>query len=261
MAFFHTISRKLQFRTVEYIESENHQTILHSLQKVIKIYKTRGFNIEYICGGHQFEFIREDIRPILLKIALVGEHVPEVEQSIQTVKGETRTVYQSLPYNKFPPLMIKEMIEYQVSMRNKFPTQNGISKTMSPLSIITGTPNPSYSEFKVKFGQYAQVHDHPQRTNDMRARTSPAIALRASSSQNGWFFMSLDTGEKILRYKWTELPISTNEITEMHQLAHSLKLKKKRTNQSLTVNTNNEDVAENVIEGDKEDEDHTQTIG
>ena len=68
------------------------------------------------------------------------------------------------------------MIEYQVSMRNKFPTQNGISKTMSPLYIMTGIPKPSYSEFKLEFGRYVQVHDHPQRTNDMRARTSPAIA-------------------------------------------------------------------------------------
>ena len=30
----------------------------------------------------QFECIREDIRPIFLKIASVGEHVPEVERSI-----------------------------------------------------------------------------------------------------------------------------------------------------------------------------------
>ena len=47
----------------------------------------------------------------------------------------------------------------------------------------------------------------------------------------------------------------------MHQLADSLKLKKKKTNRPLIVNTNDEDVAENVIEGDKEDEDHTRTIG
>ena len=117
---------------MEYIESENHQTIFHSFQKVIKIHKTRGFNAEYICGDQQFECIREDIRPILLKIASVGEHVPDVELSIQTVKGYIRTVYQSLPYNKFSPLMIKEMIEYQVSIRNKFPTQNGIKKQCHP---------------------------------------------------------------------------------------------------------------------------------
>ena len=65
MAFFHMISQKLQYRTVEYIESESHQTILHSLQKVIKIYEAGGFNVEYICGDQQFECVREDIRPII----------------------------------------------------------------------------------------------------------------------------------------------------------------------------------------------------
>ena len=49
-------------------------------------------------------------------------------------------------------------------------------------------------------------------------------------------------------------------IAEVHQLADSLKLKKKRTNKPLTVNTNNEEIAENVIEGDKEDKDYTQRI-
>ena len=101
----------------------------------------------YVVTSNLSALVREDIRPIFLKIVSVGEHVPEVERSIQTVKRDTKTIYQSLPYNKFPPLMIKEMIEYQVSMRNNFPTQNGISKLMSPLSIMTGIPKPSYSEF------------------------------------------------------------------------------------------------------------------
>ena len=64
----------------------------------------------------------------------------------------------------------------------------------------------------------------------------------------------------MLRYKWTELLISTNVITKMHQLADTLKLKKKRTNTPLTVNTNNEEIAKNVAEADKEGEDYTQTI-
>ena len=63
---------------MKYIESESHQAILHSLQNVIKIYESRGYNVEYICGDQQFECVREDIRPILLKIASVGEHVREV---------------------------------------------------------------------------------------------------------------------------------------------------------------------------------------
>ena len=38
LPFFHTISRKLQFRTVEYIASESHESLSSSLQRVINIY-------------------------------------------------------------------------------------------------------------------------------------------------------------------------------------------------------------------------------
>ena len=124
LPFFHTISRKLQFRTVEYIASESHESLLLSLQKVINIYNKRGFNIEYVCAEKQFESVREAIRPIHLKVLSIGEHVPEIEQSIQTVKGDIQTLYHSMPYKRFPPLIIKEMVEYQVSMRNRLPSFN-----------------------------------------------------------------------------------------------------------------------------------------
>ena len=110
--FLHTISQKLQFRTVEYIASETHESILSSLQKVINIYEKLGFNIEYVCADKQFESVREDIWPIHLKISAVGEHVLEVERSIQTVKGDIWMRYHSMPYEKFPPLIIKKMVEY-----------------------------------------------------------------------------------------------------------------------------------------------------
>ena len=54
--------------------------------------------------------------------------MPEVERSIQTIKGDVRTTYHLLPCNKFPPLVIKEMVEYQVCMRNRFPNKNGVRK-------------------------------------------------------------------------------------------------------------------------------------
>ena len=94
LPFFHTISRKLQFRTVEYIASESHETLLSCLQRVINIYNKRGFNVEYVCADKQFESVREAIRPIHLKVSSVGEHVPEIERSIQTIKGDIRTLYQ-----------------------------------------------------------------------------------------------------------------------------------------------------------------------
>ena len=232
MPFLHTISRKLHFRTMEYMPSESQDVILTSLQRVINIYKSRGFNIEYICGDGQFECVREKVRPIHLNTSSTGEHVPEIERSIKTIKGDIRTLYHSLPYKRYPPIMIKGMAEYQVGIRNKFPSINGVSKDISPLTIITGLPKPSYNDFKLEFGQYVQIHDHPTTTNTMAARTTPAIVLSPSPSQNGWYFMSLESGKRVMRYKWTVVPAPTSVITNVHTLADELKLKNKNTNHS-----------------------------
>ena len=233
MAFFHSISRKTHFRTVEFLLFENQTTLTECLQKIVRIYSARGFKVEYVCGNQQFQCLEEEFRPIHFNITALGEHVPEVERSIQTIKSDIRTLYHSMPYESLPPLIIKEMVENQVAMRNRFPSLNGVHKNISPLTMITGLPNPSYNRFKLEFGQYVQTHDHPQATNNMKTRTMPAIALGPSSSENGWYFMSLETGKRILRYKWTVLPVSQSTIDKVHELANQLKLKNENTNKPL----------------------------
>ena len=129
--------------------------------------------------------MEEEFRPIHFNITALGEHVPEVERSIQTIKGDIRTLYHSMPYGRLPPLIIKAMVENQVAMRSRFPSLNGVHKNMSPLTMITGLPKPSYNRFKLEFGQYVQTHDHRQTTNNMKTRTTPGIALGPSLSENG----------------------------------------------------------------------------
>ena len=100
------------------------------------------------------------------------------KMSVPSKKGDIQTLYHALPFKKYPPLIIKEMVEHQVNIRNRFPGGNGVSATMGPYTMITGLPQPSYSDFKLEFGQYVHAHDYPSKTNDMRARTTPAIALK-----------------------------------------------------------------------------------
>ena len=193
-----------------------------------------------MCADEQFQCLKDDILPICLQIASKGEHVLEIERSIQTVKGDIRTALHALPFKKYPPNLIKEMVENQIAMRNKFPGNNGISEDMGPFSILTGHPQPSYSDFKLEFGQYVQTYDHPDKTNDMRARTTPAIALRSSGSGNGWYFKSLETGKRILRYKWTLRPILDRIVEQVHTLTDKFKLKNKKTNVEITNEMLNE---------------------
>ena len=110
-------------------------------------------------------------------------------------------------------------------MRNKFLGKNGIGNHMGPFLILTGYVQLSYSDFKLEFGQYVQTHDHPDKTNNMRARTTPAIALKSSGSANGWYFLLLERGKRILSYKWTTLPISDSVVQRVHTFADKFKIK------------------------------------
>jgi len=53
--------------------------------------------------------------------------------------------------------MVWEIVFNSAKALNQFPAQNGISDTLSPLTILTGRPNPDYNDLKLEFGSYAQV--------------------------------------------------------------------------------------------------------
>jgi hypothetical protein len=56
------------------------------------------------------------------------------------------------------------------------------------------------------FGSHVQTHE--QHTNDMSERTLSCICLRTTGNvQGGHWFMSDASGEKLIRYRWTELPM------------------------------------------------------
>ena len=53
--FFFTISRAIQFKTVQHITTKKHDTIFDCFEKVITTYKKRGFLIQYIFTDSEFQ--------------------------------------------------------------------------------------------------------------------------------------------------------------------------------------------------------------
>ena len=141
----HTISKHLNFRTVEPILGESYKHLLTSIFNVLNFYQTRDFEIEHVRGDHQFECLREALRPALLHTTAAGEHVPEDERSVQTIERYCRTTFNGLPYKFYPKIMLRSLVRYSVKNRNLFPSQNGVSSTLGPTSILTGLPMPDVS--------------------------------------------------------------------------------------------------------------------
>ena len=89
----------------------------------------------------QFEGITGDLAGFGVTVNTVarGEHVPEAERYIRTIKERARCVYNTMPFKKIPGRMVAELIYYSIFWLNTFPARDGVSKTLSPRSIVTGS--------------------------------------------------------------------------------------------------------------------------
>ena len=155
---------------------------------------------------------------ILLNTVSNDEHVPEAERYIRTVKGRTRSIYNTVPFKKMPARMIIELVYYCIFCWNAFPPKGGISKTTSPRELITGMKIDYEKHCQLEFGEYVQVHeDHD---NSMATRSTGAIALRPTgNAQGGYYFFSLSTGRRLNRNNWTALPMPNEVIDRVHKMA------------------------------------------
>jgi hypothetical protein len=218
--FFITISRNIKFGTVEMIMNRQQKTILGAVTQVCQLYKTKGFQVDNILMDGEFECLRGDLAAlgVGLNITSNDEHVGDIERYIRTVKERTRSIYNTLPFQQLPTRLIIEMVYTSVFWLNCFPNKNGISTSLSPRAIITGMSIDYNSHCRLEFGTYVQTHE--QHDNSMASRTTGAIALRPTgNAQGGFYFMSLTTGRRISRSRWTELPTPRDVIDRIHALA------------------------------------------
>ena len=113
--------------------------------------------------------------------------------------------------------MTTSLVDTSVYWLNSFPTATGVSTTLSPANIILGRQKPNYNTKRIAFGKYAMVYAGTK--NNMKGRSVPAIALRPSNEWGGHFFMSLLSGKQLHAYIFEELPINSEVISRVHELA------------------------------------------
>ena len=220
-SFYCTTSRDLGFSTVQLIQKETYSNLLSRTQTVLDLYAARGFKVEHIRVDRQLECLEESLRPIHLHIAAPGQHVPEVERTIRTLKKDIRTTVDGLPYKCFTHLMVRHAIIFHTHLRNIRISNNNICRNISPYTILTGKPNPSFHDFKLEFGAYSQVSEIPGYTNTQDTHTIGAISLGPSNDEGGWYFLSLLSGKRITRYTWKALPLPKEVIDRVNTLAQS----------------------------------------
>jgi len=184
------------------------------------MYKSRGFNISDLHADMEFDCIRNDVLPSRLNVTAADDHVGEVERSIRTMKERARTTIHGLPFKRLPKVMIQALVYHAAKGLNQCPAKNGISDTLSPLTIMTGRANPDYNELKLEFGSYVQVFEDNTPSNTTTSRNTGAIVLNPTGNARGdYFFMSLVTGKRLSRHQWTEIPMTNAVISAVEAMA------------------------------------------
>ena len=105
---------------------------------------------------------------------------------------------------------------------NTFPPKGGVSASISPRTLLIGVKLDYNYHFKLVFGAYAQVHEESFPTKSQQAWTLGAISFGPSGNlQGGYKFMSLWTGNKLARRRWTELPMPQEVIDRINKFSES----------------------------------------
>jgi len=162
------------------------------------------------------------------------------------VKERVRAIVNTLPFKQYPNRLIVETVYNTIFWLNCFPHKDGIHLTLSPRTIITGSTIDYNKHCTLQFGTYAHVHE-PQ-NNSLLPRTTGVNALQPSGNIQGrHFFLSLSSGKRIIRNKWTVLPITAEIIATIHQLAAACKKYKGivfTDKDSNIINDDNDDTLE-----------------
>ena len=219
--FLVTISRNLKFRTVEALDNRQVSTICKKLQSIVKLYEHRGFKVTIILADPEFEPIRSEFP--MLNCCGADEHIPDVERFIRTLKDRVRSGYITLPFKNVPRLLLIHLVKNSTLWLNAFPANDGVSSIYSPRFLLTGYELTFDKHVKLEFGSYVQTHE--EHSNDMTHRTLGAICLGPNGNrQGGHYFMSLTSGSRITRHRWTELPMPKDVINRVTQMGREQKM-------------------------------------
>ena len=209
----------------ERIRGRSEAILLQALNRVVKVYKRRGFKIHTAYMDVEFEPLRPAIIEFLLNTTAANKHVPELEQMIRLIQERVRAIFCTLPFKRMPARMLVEMVKFSVMWLNSFPAQNCISKKISPWQFLTGLTLDYNIHCRMPFRGYAHIHEDPTVTNDAKGpRTIGAICIAHQvNSQGTYKFLSLNTGVIIKRRKFTELSMPARVIRRVHYLGRKKK--------------------------------------
>jgi hypothetical protein len=136
LPFLVTSSRGLTLVTIEHLQSRTAKHLVHTLERVFRIYTTTGFFIQMALIDMEFEKLRTMMPHVALNTMATRKHIREVEQKSRVINERARGMFNTLPYKKLPKLMVIELLHFCEMWMNSLPVKSGISKKWSPQELV-----------------------------------------------------------------------------------------------------------------------------
>ena len=245
--FLTTLSKSIHFTTATPLAKMELDKVYNVINDLVKFYRKRRFKVAIIMADGQFDGLRTKLAGMEITLNIVGrdEHVPEIERMHRVIKERSRSTFHNTPFKKLPQRMVTELIRYVLLYINGLPWEKGVSKSLSPLSLVTGLKLDYGLHCQVPFGTYAQVR--METDNTLKERTIGAIATGPNQNlQGGMRFFNLNSGRVIDRSRndFTLLPMPDEVIARVNQMG-------KNNPEGLEFLKQNNDVIEDEMDGEE----------
>jgi hypothetical protein len=207
LPFLVTSSRGISLIMIELLPLQTAKRLALTLEQVIRVYGVAGFIVQVALMNMEFEKLKDVLPNITINTMAAREHVGEIKRKIQVITERGRMA--TLPHLTLPKIMIFELMHFCVLWLNSFPVKLGVSEKWSPRELILHHWLDAKLHYKTPFGAYCKMHTDPDITNTMEARTKRGICMGPTGNLQGSYkCMSLTTGKKIARRKFTEMPMT-----------------------------------------------------
>ena len=139
LLFLVTLSRWLNFLTVQYVLRRTAPELANAITQVVSVYKRAGFNPRLASMDVDFEKLKKKlVEKIQLNTAAKNKHVAEIERKTRHTKERYRMIKADMPYEILPNPVIKALVIHAVLWMNACRAHSGISEEFSPREIILG---------------------------------------------------------------------------------------------------------------------------
>ena len=179
ITFAVSISRSIKFGTSEAVKDRKASTLLISIKRIQDQYARRGFIMNTVAGDNEFATLTGPLSNavIALNVVAAGEHVPEIERHIRTLKERCRALFNMLPFKRMPNRMVVELVYAMNFWIQSFPARDGVSAYIIPRELVTGMMLDAGKHCVIPFGSYAQTHEIHDNT-----MTIGAVAIRPTGN-------------------------------------------------------------------------------